>query len=185
MTDSARIQKKRNKTKDVALCGLFVALLTICSWISIPLTVPVTLQTFAIFMCAGLLGTKRGLITTICWIFMGTVGIPVFSGFQGGPQVISGPLGGYIVGFVLTILIVGLTIYKFGRKPVLMGASMFVGLMVCYAVGTVWFMYVYAQSTGPIGLGATLSMCVLPFIIPDIIKIIVAVYLTKRLERFV
>lgn len=185
MQQEQKIVKQRTRTKDVALCGLFVALITICSWISIPLTVPVTMQTFAIFLCAGLLGTKRGLIATLCWILMGTIGVPVFAGFQGGPQVIMGPLGGYILGFVVTILIVGITCEKIGRKPLVMGISMFIGLVLCYAIGTVWFMYMYAQSAGPIGIGATLSMCVLPFVIPDLVKLVIAVFLAKRLERFV
>ena len=185
MQQEVKVVNKRNKTKDIALCGLFVALITVCSWISIPLTVPVTMQTFAIFLCAGLLGTKRGLIVTLCWIIMGTIGVPVFANFQGGPQVIMGPLGGYIVGFVITVLIVGITCDKVGRKPVVMGAAMFVGLVLCYAIGTVWFMYMYAKSAGAISLGATLSMCIFPFVIPDVAKLVIAVILTKRLERFV
>ncbi|MBQ8151465.1 MAG: biotin transporter BioY [Firmicutes bacterium] len=175
----------RNRTKDIALCGLFVALLAICSWISIPLTVPVTLQTFAIFLCAGLLGTKRSFIATLCWILMGTVGIPVFSGFKGGPQVIFGPTGGYIVGFLITVLIVGIAIDKLGRKPAVMGVSMFIGLMLCYFLGTLWFMYFYGKSTGPIGFVATLSICVFPFVIFDLIKLVIAIILTKRLENHV
>lgn len=185
MTENINNKTNRNKTQNLAICGLFVALLAICSWISIPLTVPVTMQTFAVFLCAGLLGTKRSLASIGCWILMGFVGVPVFAGFQGGPSVIIGPLGGYIVGFMVTALIVGITAEKISKNAVALGVAMFIGLVVCYAIGTVWFMYFYAKAAGPIGLGATLGMCVFPFIIPDCVKIVIAVILTKRLERFV
>ncbi|MBQ0079147.1 MAG: biotin transporter BioY [Eubacterium sp.] len=178
-------KNNRNRTLSIALCGLFVALLAICSWISIPLTVPVTMQTFAVFLCAGLLGTKRSVASIGCWILMGFIGVPVFAGFQGGPAVIIGPLGGYIVGFIVTAIIVGVASDKISRKPVVLGVAMFIGLVICYAIGTVWFMYFYTKASGPIGLGATLGMCVFPFVIPDCVKIVIAVILTKRLERFV
>ena len=185
MENVSNRSKNRNRTKDIALCGLFVALLAVCSWISIPLTVPVTLQTFAIFLCAGLLGTKRGVAATFCWILMGTIGVPVFAGFKGGPGVIFGPTGGYIVGFLITVLLVGLVADKVSRKPLVLGASMAVGLAICYFIGTLWFMYFYGNTTGPIGFVATLSICVFPFVIFDVIKLIIAVFLTKRLENHI
>lgn len=174
-----------SKTKNLVICAIFVALITICSWISIPASVPFTMQTFAIFLCAGLLGTKRSLISICCWILIGAVGIPVFANFQGGPAVIAGPLGGYIIGFIFLALIVGLTAEKISNKVPALVISMIIGLAVCYLFGTLWFMYIYGQTTGPIGLAATLSMCVFPFIIPDLCKMALAVFLVKKLERFV
>ncbi|MBQ9924303.1 MAG: biotin transporter BioY, partial [Clostridia bacterium] len=71
------------KTRDVALIGLFAALITICAWISIPLgPVPITLQTFAIFLTAALLGNRRGTMAVGVYILLGVAGLPVFSGFK-------------------------------------------------------------------------------------------------------
>ena len=71
----------KTKTRDLVFIALAAALITVCSWISIPLTVPITLQTFAIFTVVGLLGMRRGTIAVLIYILLGAVGIPVFSGF--------------------------------------------------------------------------------------------------------
>ena len=94
------------KAKNMALCGLFVALLTLCSWISIPFgSVPVTLQTLAVFLCLGLLGGKYGCITLGVYLLLGVVGVPVFSGFRGGAGVLMGATGGYVFGFLFAGLL--------------------------------------------------------------------------------
>lgn len=174
-----------SKTKNVVYCGVFVALIAICSWISIPLTIPFTLQTFAICLTAALLGTKLGTITVLVYILLGLVGVPVFSGFKGGVAALMGPTGGYIIGFIFTALIVGFITEKFGKKYVILAISMVLGVIVCYAFGTVWFVSVYTKTKEPVGIMTALSWCVIPYLIPDAAKIAVAVILTKRLERFV
>ena len=95
----------KNNTKRIALIAMFVAVMTICSWISIPLTVPITLQTFAIFVTCGVLGGCDGTIAVCIYIMLGIIGLPVFSGFTGGPAKLLGPTGGYIIGFILTALV--------------------------------------------------------------------------------
>lgn len=174
-----------SKTGNLVICAIFVALITICSWISIPTAVPFTMQTFAMFLCAGLLGTKRSISSIICWILIGVIGIPVFAGFQSGPSVLWGPLGGYILGFIALALIVGVASDKLGRTYPVLIISMVAGLAICYLFGTLWFVYFYGQATGPIGFTAALSTCVIPFVIPDLAKLAVAVILVKKLERFV
>lgn len=72
-----------------------------------------------------------------------------------------------------------------GRRPAMLAAAMLAGLLVCYAFGTLWFMAVYARTTGPVGLGMVLGWCVLPFIIPDLIKIGLALALAGRLRSYV
>ena len=74
---------------------------------------------------------------------------------------------------------------KFGDKALVLGISMVIGLAICYAFGTAWFMLVYMHQTGPVGLATVLGWCVIPFIIPDLCKIGIALILTKRLKRFV
>ena len=70
--------------RELTLIAIGIALITICSWISVPLTIPVTLQTFAVCLVTALLGLKMGLWSVIGFILLGAVGIPVFSGFRGG-----------------------------------------------------------------------------------------------------
>ena len=178
-------QRRTMKTLDMVYIALFAALISICAWISIPTTVPFTLQTFAVCLTAGLLGMKRGTLTIVVYLLLGAIGLPVFAGFQGGLGSLLGTTGGYLIGFLFTALIVGFISDRFGRKLPAVAAAMVVGLAVCYAFGTVWFLLLYIKNTGPVGIGTVLSWCVIPFIIPDIIKAAVAALLTSRLGRFV
>lgn len=178
-------QRRTIKTLDMVYIALFAALISICAWISIPTTVPFTLQTFAVCLTAGLLGMKRGTLTIVVYLLLGAIGLPVFAGFKGGLGSLFGTTGGYLIGFLFTALIVGFISDRFGRKLPAMAAAMVVGIAVCYAFGTVWFLLLYIKNTGPVGIGTVLSWCVIPFIIPDIIKVAVAALLTSRLGRFV
>ena len=174
--------RQRSKTYDLVYVSIFVVLITVCSWISIPLTVPVTLQTFGVFTAVGLLGGKRGTLAVLVYILMGAIGIPVFSGFTGGIGILAGTTGGYIAGFLFSALIMWGMEKLFGRSILVLTGSMVLGLLVCYAVGTLWFMAVYAASSGAVGILTVLGWCVFPFIIPDIAKIVLALILTKRLS---
>lgn len=174
--------RQRSKTYDLVYVSIFVVLIAVCSWISIPLTVPVTLQTFGVFIAVGLLGGKRGTLAVLVYILMGAIGIPVFSGFTGGIGILAGTTGGYIVGFLFSALLMWGMEKLFGKNTKVLAGSMVLGLAACYAVGTLWFMAVYAASSGPVGILTVLGWCVFPFIIPDIAKIALALILTKRLS---
>ena len=175
---------KKFKTLDLTFIGLSAALISICSWINIPFgVVPVTLQTLAICLVCGLFGFKRGLAATVIYIAIGALGVPVFSGFKGGAGVLLGATGGYILGFVFTAVIVGITSDRSERLFALI-ISMVIGVAVCYAFGTAWFVFVYSK-TAEMSLSKALALCVTPFIIPDIIKIITASLLTARLKKYV
>ena len=162
----------------VALCAVLIA---VCSWITVPAAVPFTLQTFAVFTSCALLGGKRGLCAVALYMLLGAVGLPVFSGFGAGVGVLFGPTGGYILGFVFAALAMWGVEAKFGRGVAARVTGMALGLVLCYAFGTAWFMAVYTRANGPIALGAALSMCVLPFIVPDCVKIALAVLVSARL----
>jgi biotin transport system substrate-specific component len=168
-------------TRDLAYIAMGVALIAVCSWISVPMTIPFTMQTFAVCLVTALFGLRRGMWTVLCYILLGAVGAPVFSGFKGGIGALLGTTGGYIVGFLFTALIVGLAVEKFGRSLPVLIVSMVLGILVCYAFGTAWFMVVYARKTGPIGLGTALGWCVFPYLLPDAVKIALASVLTLRL----
>ena len=167
--------------REITLIAIAIALITVCSWISVPLTIPVTLQTFAVCLVTALLGLKMGLWSLTGYILLGAVGIPVFSGFRGGIGVLLGVTGGYIVGFFFTALTVGLTVKRFGRSLPVLLLSMAFGVLLCYAFGTAWFMVVYARGGNAVTLGGALGMCVVPYLIPDGIKIVLAAVLVRRL----
>lgn len=174
-----------SKTKDMVYISLFTALITIYSWISIPATVPFTLQTMAVFTAVGLLGGRRGTVSVLLYILLGAFGLPVFSGFRGGAGVLLGTTGGYIIGFLFTALWMWAIEKIFGKSRIVLAVSMVTGLLVCYTFGTVWFMLVYLHSTGAVSLMTVLGWCVIPFLIPDAVKIALSYLLSNGLKRFV
>lgn len=176
---------ERSKTYDIVYIGIFAVLIAICSWISIPTMVPFTLQTFGVFLAVGVLGGRRGSLAVLVFVLLGVIGIPVFSGFTGGIGILLNNTGGYIIGFIFSALLMWGMEKILGRKTWALALSMVLGLVVCYAFGTVWFMVVYARNAGAVGVATVLSWCVLPFVIPDLIKIIFALGLSKRLAQIV
>lgn len=176
---------QRSKTYDIVYIAVFAVIMAICSWISIPAAVPFTLQTFGVFIAVGVLGGKRGSLSVLVFILLGAIGIPVFANFSGGIGVLAGPTGGYIIGFLFSALLMWAMEKLPGKKSVMQIVSMIAGLIVCYAFGKVWFVIVYGRMNGPIGFTAALASCVVPFIIPDIIKIALAYVLSRKLRKYV
>lgn len=175
----------KSKTYDMAYIAIFTVLMAVCSWISIPATVPFTLQTFGVFVAVGVLGGKRGSLAVLIYILLGVIGVPVFAGFSGGIGAILGTTGGYILGFLFSALVMWGFEKISGKKPVIQIISMIAGLVVCYAFGTAWFMVVYARQSGAVGLGTVLGWCVIPFVIPDVVKIVLAFGLSRKLRKYV
>ena len=173
------------KTIDLTLCGVFAAVLAVCSWIQIPGPVPFTLQTFAVFAALGLLGGKRGTITICVYLLLGAIGVPVFAGFKGGIAALFGATGGYLLGFLLSGLFVWFAEKQFGDSLPVFIVSMIVGLLLCYAFGTAWFVVVYTRANGAISFGKALTMCVLPFLPFDAIKLALAAVIREALRRYV
>ena len=170
------------KLTGIAAC---VALMAVCSWISIPFAIPFTMQTFAVFVTIGLLGGRSATVAIGIYILMGAVGLPVFAGFSGGVGILFGNTGGYIIGFLASALLMWGIETVCGRGKIVLAISMVLGLVVCYAIGTFWFMAVYAKTSGAVGLGTVLGWCVIPFIIPDLIKIGIALLLTERFRKVI
>ena len=118
---------QQNKTRDIVFIGIFAALIAICSWISIPTTVPFTLQTMGVFTAVGLLGGKRGSLAVLVYILLGLVGLPVFAGFSGGVGVLFGTTGGYIIGFLASALLMWGIETICGRGKIVLAVSMVLG----------------------------------------------------------
>ena len=171
------------KTHDLTYIAVCTALIAICSWISIPTTVPFTLQLFGVFFAVGLLGGKNGTFSVLVYILLGTVGLPVFAGFTSGFGVIAGPLGGFIIGFLIAALVMWSIEAIFGRKKQVVLISMFVGLSLCYLVGTIRFISFYNTQHSAISVTSAIAICVLPYIIPDIIKLVMANVLSTQVRK--
>jgi len=171
------------KTKKLILYALFAALTAVCSMISIPLPftpVPINLATLSVFLAGGLLGSKGGAISQLVYVLLGAIGLPVFAGFTGGFGIITGPTGGYIIGYVAAAWLTGFMVEKLGQGYYKNIISMIAGLAVCYTLGTLWFMYITST-----GLVAALMLCVVPFLLGDAIKIAIGSILVKKLHRLV
>ena len=173
------------KTRDLVYIAMCSALIVICSWISIPAAVPFTMQTFAVFAALLLLGGKNGTIAVLVYILLGAVGLPVFSGFRGGPGVLLGTTGGYILGFVLAGLIFWAAEGWMKGKTLRKACVILGGLLVCYAFGSAWFMILYTRSGGAVSLLTVLGWCVFPFVFTDLVKMLLAFLLVKRVKRVV
>lgn len=176
-------QRSGFTTKDMALTAMFAVLIAVCSWISIPTQVPFTLQTFAIFCALGILGGKRGFFATLVYVLLGTVGIPVFSGFSGGIGVLLGSTGGYIIGFILSAGTYWLAEKLFGDKLIIRIISMVIGLVLCLSFGTIWFMVVYGRTVDKIDLITALKWCVIPFLLWDGIKLALSLVVSEAVKK--
>ncbi len=160
-----------------AMCAVAMAtvLLTLGAWLTVPASPPFTLQTLVLYLCAWLLGRKKATVAVLLYIVIGAVGVPVFSGFAGGVGVILGPTGGYLIGF-LAITLLGGDRGAWWHRIVCAA----VGTLLCYAVGTLWYAGVYAGFSS-VGFDAALVTCVVPFLLPDAIKMALAMVLCRRL----
>ncbi len=181
---SASQSRRAFTTKEMVLTAMLTAVMAVCSWISVPAEIPFTLQTFAVFCAIGLLGGRNGLFSILVYILLGAIGIPVFAGPSGGIGIILGNTGGYIVGFVFIALICWLTEKLFGNGLIVRIISMLVGLAVLYAFGTAWFMFLYTKNTGDVSLIQVMKWCVTPFVIPDLLKLALAIVLTDRIKKY-
>ena len=187
MTSSANTAASRFRTLDLAYIALFAVLMAVCAWITVPLPKPLvqfTMQTFAMFMALATLGGRRGLYAMVVYLLLGAVGMPVFSGFRGGMGVLLDTTGGYIIGFVAAALVYWLLTVRLGDSLPVKAIACVLGLAVCYAFGTAWFLVLYARTTGPIGVTTALGWCVIPYIIPDLLKLALALLLSGRVRKF-
>lgn len=175
---------KKNGAKTLARVALAAVIITVCSWISVPYVIPFTLQTFAVFFALVVLGGKQGTAAIIVYVLLGVAGVPVFSGFKGGIGALLGATGGYVFGFVLSGAAYHLLPFK-EKNFILKAVACFISLLVCYAAGTLWFWFVYSNGSGAEGLIYALTVCVLPYILFDVLKIIAAVFLGEKIKKII
>lgn len=162
-------------TRKTAYTALFVSLIAICAQICLPFAVPFTMQTFALFAAFFMLGGDA-IVAVAVYIAIGAAGVPVFSGFAGGIGVLTGPTGGYIFGFLLSALLYAFGIRVSGERPKAKLVCAAVSLSACYLVGSLWYCAVCK-----VDLLASAAIGVLPYVLPDALKLALAYRLSKRL----
>ena len=163
------------KIRNMVLSALFAALLAVCAWISLPLgPIQFTLQTFGIFLSLLTLGGKWGCVSVLVYIALGAMGLPVFSGFQGGIGVLFGPTGGCILGFMLTALLYWLAQTLLPVKNALKITVLTLGLLLCYLVGWLWYCRFAPMD---------FFVWCLPYLLPDAAKLIFAFFISQRLVK--
>jgi len=179
---SVSMTHSHSRTRSLIMISLSVALIAVCSWISVPTAIPFTLQTFAIFTILGLLGGRLGTTAIAAYLVMGLIGLPVFSGFSGGPAALFGATGGYLIGFLFMGLLYWLLTHLFGTRLVLSGLFLLAGLLLLYGFGSAWFLWVYLGSGKAASFLTVLGWCVFPFALPDLLKLFIALAVVRRLR---
>ncbi len=179
------VSRSHARLKSMVFVALMAAFLCIFSPISIPLPlVPITLQTFGVFLVSALLGWKRGTVAVLIYLLLGLIGLPVFSGWTGGFSSFATPSSGYIIGFLFTALLTGFLIDRFSRQFWMYPVAMAAGLAVCYLFGTIWFLvYMNVWMSTPYSFWEAVLICVLPFLVGDAVKIAAAAALSYPLRK--
>lgn len=181
-----RLYTKRNSSvTDLVFTALFAALTAVCAVISVPMpmtTVPVSLLMLGVLITGGLLPKKHAFSAQLIYLLLGAVGVPVFSGFTGGVGHLLGPTGGYLLACPVAAFLTAWIVEPFRKKKrsvrlVMLTLGMTAALMVCYLLGTVWFC-IFGGYTFLRGL----TLCVVPFLVPDVIKLTTAVIVTAALN---
>lgn len=158
----------------MALSALMTAALCILAPLSIPIgPVPITLSVLIVCLFPYLVGVRLSAVAVLLYLFIGAIGLPVFSGFEGGLQKLIGPTGGYLLGYI-PLVIVGGAFIKGNKKPLWQFLGLLLGLICCYALGTVWLCLCLKLE-----LSSALSIAVMPFLPFDAVKLALAVIIGR------
>lgn len=176
------MKEKKSKTRELNRIALAGAFLVVCSWLTVPGIVPFTMQSFAVFVVSALLGGRCGFYTVLIYILLGIIGLPVFAGMRGGVGVLFSETGGYLAGFLVGAPVCGIICQKF-KSITATVAAMLLCLLICYVLGCVWIWSLYFNRGETQNLITILNSFVLPFLIPDIVKIVLAVSMVRILRK--
>lgn len=175
------MQHRNEKLRTYILTAIFTAITAVFAQITIPLTlVPITGQTLAVGLVATVLGRRNGTVSMVLYAILGAIGVPVFAGFSGGPQVLIGPTGGFIFGFIATAFVMGYFLEKTKYTFTMALIANLIGMAITFLFGVIQLKLVLNLSwAGAMATGVT------PFIAGGVIKAILAAYvgiiLRKRL----
>lgn len=166
------------RTNKMIVSAMFAAVLCILGPVAFYIgPVPVSLGTFGLYFLACMLPWKNAVASVLVYLLLGMAGLPVFSGFSGGPAKVAGPTGGYLIGYIPCVLILSIIVRKWKKFPAyILGAVL--GTIVCYVIGSLWFMFLMKT-----GIVETLVYCVIPFLPGDVLKILGAGFLGFSCRR--
>lgn len=167
----------KKNTQHAVFAALFTAITCILSQVTVAVfPIPFTLQTFAVALCGFYLPAKWALASTAVYAAIGACGLPVFSGFKGGFQVLIGPTGGFIFGFVFMAWLCSLAFRRAKKVQTILLAL--AGLAVCHILGVAQFSLV----SGTPVLTAVLTAS-LPFLLKDVLSVLAAYFAVKALKK--
>lgn len=167
------------RTVSITITALMTALLCIAAPLTIPVgAIPVSLTPMILYIFVYVFGWKKTFVSFFIYLAMGAMGLPVFSGFQGGLHKITGPTGGYLVGFLLLTAACGFFCDFFKRNACMYVAGMILGILCAYVFGSIWYMVIMEQT-----LKNTLIVCVIPFLPFDAMKIVASLLIAPRLKK--
>ncbi len=164
---------KNNTLHSLILSAMFAAIISVLAQMFIPFPlVPITGQTLAIGLAATILGKKYGTYSVLVYLFIGAVGMPVFSGMTAGFSILIGPTGGYLIGFIPSVFIIGLFLEKSGFTVKHSILANLIGMCITLTFGTIWLKLSAGLTwTSAIAAGVT------PFLIAGVLKALIASYL--------
>jgi len=173
--------KQRRRIKNMTYAALGAVLFCICGFVTVPFAIPFTMQTFALFFLLDCFGGKKTLLSVLIYIALGCVGLPVFSGFGSGFGVLFGATGGFIIGFAVASCVYFAAESIFSKSKHSRIIFALVALTACYICGTLWGgLYIDSGK----GFLAVLSLYVFPYILPDILKLALALTASSYFKRF-
>lgn len=163
--------------------SLFATLMCIGAWIHFPSVVPATMQTFVVFCALGLMGSKKTFLMLVIYIFLGAVGLPVFSGFNSGLGALTGPTAGFIWGFLLGVPVFYIFEKYFSHKKSLIIIGYIIYILIHYIPGALWYCVFSAEALTVGGIISSSLVTVVPFILPDAIKLMLSLLVIDRLKK--
>lgn len=163
-------------TIELIKVAMFASITAILSQIILPVgPVPYSLGLLGALLAGMLCCPSTSTLSMVAYILMGAIGLPVFAGFVGGIGVLINSTGGYLIGYIFISLLTSLARNK---KWYVTICAMVLGLLLCYAFGTLWFMAISQND-----LVASLAYCVIPFVLPDVAKLVCAFLLGKAIDK--
>lgn len=175
------MKKRKFKTSDLIKVALGAAIMCVLAPVSFPVgAVPVSLATLGVYLVAAVLGKFKASVSVLVYVGLGMLGLPVFSGFTGGIARILWSGGGFIIGYVPCAFITGLIIDLMEEKRLAYPLGMLAGTVLCYACGVLWYMFLMNAT-----FTSALTVCVVPFLIFDTLKITAASFIGYSIRNTV
>ncbi len=175
--------KNRKRLQSMIFISLFATLMCIGAWIHFPSAVPATMQTFVVFTALGLTGSKNTFIMLVIYILLGAVGLPVFSGFTSGIGALTGPTAGFIWGFLLGVPVFYIFEKYFSHRKSLIIIGYILYILIHYIPGALWYCYFTLERLDVSGIVSSSLVTVVPFILPDAVKLLLALIVIAKCRK--